>query len=184
MKYFKYNKHLTEESRKYRFLYFCFLNTKLVYVGATHLLESRLKYHGFPFNLYRCIKGTTNQINRWELKLIKKYKPINNWNGICRTGKWFRENGYLVNYHKGKILSQPIFPKINSKYKESEYNKSTYYKRDYNPRSRRGYKHKISYSKDDTLWIRDKYFSRDGKERSYKFNRQENGSYCEVRGDN
>ena len=170
MKYMKYNKHLNETSKMYRYLYFCFLNTKLVYVGASHILESRLKHHCFPFNLYRYIKGKTKQVNRWEQKLIRKYKPINNWNGICRAGKWFRENGYLVSYHRGKIISQSIFPKINSSYKESEYNKSRYYRREERPSSS-GHKFRIIYSKDDKLWIRDEY------DRKHKFNRQENGSY-------
>ena len=44
MKYIRHNQHLTEEDKKYRYLYFCLLNTKLVYVGASHLLESRLRY--------------------------------------------------------------------------------------------------------------------------------------------
>ena len=79
MKYIKHNQHLTEEDKKHRYLYFCLLNTKLVYVGASHLLESRLRYHCFPFNEYRFIKGKTDRVNKWEKKLIRKYKPINNY---------------------------------------------------------------------------------------------------------
>ena len=170
MKYMKYHQHLTETDKEHRYLYFCLLNTKLVYVGASHLLESRLRDHFFPFNQYRSIKGKTEQVNRWEKKLINRYKPINNWHGLRRAGKWFRENGYLVSYHRGKILSQPIFPKINSSYKDPEYNKSRYYRREYRP-SRSGHKFRIVYSKDDKLWIRDEH------DRKHKFNRQENGSY-------
>jgi hypothetical protein len=173
MKYLKHNQHITGRDREYRDLYFCFLNTKLVYVGASHLLESRLRDHRFPFNEYRFIKGKTNQVNKWERKLIRKYQPINNWHGLCRAGKWFRENGYLVSYHTGKILSQPIFPKVNSTYKDPKYNKSKYYRREERP-SRSGSKYRITYSKDNKLWIRDEHG------RKTQFVRQENSSYKMV----
>ena len=108
-----------------------------------------------------------------SIDIIRKYKPINNWHGLRRAGKWFRENGYLVSYHRGKIISQSIFPKINSSYKESEYNKSRYYRREERP-SRSGSKYRITYSKDNKLWIR---YEHGGKA---QFVRQENSSYKMV----
>jgi hypothetical protein len=170
MKYIKHNQHLTEEDRKYRYLYFCLLNTKLVYVGASHLLENRLRYHCFPFNEYRFIKGKTDQVNKWEKKLIRKYKPINNYLELLRDGKWFREGGELCYYGNGKIASQPIFPKLNSKYKDTKYNKSYYYRRS----NYRDGVYKIVKSKKDRLWVEMEHCS---KPVMVEFIKQNNSSY-------
>jgi hypothetical protein len=170
MKYIKHNQQLTEEDRKYRYLYFCLLNTKLVYVGASHLLESRLRDHRFPFNEYRFIKGKTNQVNKWEKKLIRKYKPINNSSELPKDGRWFKEDGDLNYYHNSKITSQPIFPKVNSKYKDPKYNKSYYYRRNYERIS----VYKIIKSKRDRLWAEMEHCS---KPVMVEFIKQSNGSY-------
>ena len=176
MKYIKHNQHLTEEDKKHRYLYFCLLNTKLVYVGASHLLESRLRYHCFPFNEYRFIKGKTDRVNKWEKKLIRKYKPINNYLELSRDGKWFRENGYLVCYHNGKTVSQPTFPKVNSTYKDPEYNKSEYYRREHS----RTNTYKIIKFKGNSLWIKMKYLN---KSVMVEFIKQSNNSYKMVKED-
>jgi hypothetical protein len=170
MKYIRHNQHLTEEDKKHRYLYFCLLNTKLVYVGASHLLENRLRYHYFPFNEYRFIKGKTDRVNKWERKLIRKYKPINNYLELSRDGKWFRENGYLVCYDNGKIASQPIFPKVNSTHKDPKYNKSFYYRREHSSTN----VYKIIKSKNDRLWIEMEYCN---KSIMIEFIKQSNGSY-------
>ena len=167
MKYIKYQQHLTEICKKYRYLYFCFLNTKLVYVGATHLIQNRLRDHRFPFNEYRFIKGKTEQINRWEKKLIKKYKPINNYIGLPRRSKWVRENGSIIYFHNGAIVCSPIFPKVNSKYKDPKYNKSEYYRRE----RPSGYEYPIVKAKNNALW----FYCEDG--RLTKLIKQNNNEY-------
>jgi hypothetical protein len=170
MKYIKHNQHLTKTDKEHRNLYFCLLNTKLVYVGASHLLENRLRHHCFPFNQYRFIKGKTDRVNKWEKKLIRKYKPINNYLELPRNGKWFKEGGYLACYDNGKITSPPIFPKINSTYKDPEYNKSEYYRRNHHEPSI----YKIIKSKKDRLWIEMEHHN---KPIIVEFIKQNNGSY-------
>jgi hypothetical protein len=116
------------------------------------------------------IAGKTDRVNKWERKLIRKYKPINNYLELSRDGKWFRENGYLVCYDNGKIASQPIFPKVNSTHKDPKYNKSFYYRREHSSTN----VYKIIKSKNDRLWIEMEYCN---KSIMIEFIKQSNGSY-------
>lgn len=64
------------------YIYFLINFDEIVYIGKSINYDARIVAHGFYYNLIRTIKTTKSLAEKWEKKLIKKYQPIHNKNGI------------------------------------------------------------------------------------------------------
>jgi len=124
------------------YVYFLIDYDEIVYVGKSINYEARITAHGFDYNLIRVIKTNEELGEKWETKLIKKYQPINNKDGIT-TFKIDLDTKKTCYRDMGKVRKyDPIKPKLNLKFKETHIKKKYYTSKD----SRR-----IYYSFEDTI---------------------------------
>ena len=123
-------------------VYFLINYDEIVYIGKSINYEGRITAHSFEYNLIRVIKTNENLGEKWETKLIKKYQPIHNKDGIT-TFKVDLDTKKTFYRDMGKIRKyDPIKPKLNLKFKETHIIKKYYTSKD----SRR-----IYYSFQDTV---------------------------------
>ena len=130
------------KSKNICYVYFLINYDEIVYIGKSINYEARITAHGFDYNLIRVIKTNEDLGEKWETKLIKKYQPIHNKDGIS-TFKVDLETRKTCYTSMSKVRKyDPIKPKLNLKFKETHIKKKYYTSKD----SRR-----IYYSFEDTV---------------------------------
>ena len=107
-------------------VYFLINYDEVVYIGKSINYESRITAHGFDYNLIRVIKTNEDLGEKWETKLIKKYQPIHNKDGI-NTYKAYQ----IIKNGDTRFIGivrkyDSVKPKLNLKFKET-YIKKKYY---------------------------------------------------------
>ena len=108
------------------YVYFLIDYDEIVYVGKSINYEARITAHGFDYNLIRVIKTNEELGEKWETKLIKKYQPIHNKNGI-NVYKAYRKLKKGDMYSLGMVRKyDSVKPRLNLKFKET-YIKKKYY---------------------------------------------------------
>ena len=130
------------KSKNICYVYFLINYDEIVYIGKSINYEARITAHNFDYNLIRVIKTNEDLGEKWETKLIKKYQPIHNKDGIS-TFKVDLDTKKSSYRDMGKVRKyDPIKPKLNLKFKETHIKKKYYTSKD----SRR-----IYYSFEDTV---------------------------------
>ena len=130
------------KSKNICYVYFLINYDQIVYIGKSINYEARITAHGFDYNLIRVIKTNEDLGEKWETKLIKKYQPIHNKDGIS-TFKVDLETRKTCYTGMSKVRKyDPVKPQLNLKFKETHIKKKYYTSKD----SRR-----IYYSFEDTV---------------------------------
>jgi len=112
------------------YVYFLINYDEIVYIGKSINYEARITAHGFDYNLIRVIKTNEELGEKWETKLIKKYQPINNKDGIT-TFKIDLDTKKTCYRDMAKVRKyEPIKPKLNLKFKETHIIKKYYTSKD------------------------------------------------------
>ena len=114
------------KSKNICYVYFLINYDEVVYIGKSINYEARITAHGFEYNLIRVIKTNEDLGEKWETKLIKKYQPIHNKDGIFtfKVDLETRKNCYTSMSKVRKY--DPVKPKLNLKFIET-YIKKKYY---------------------------------------------------------
>jgi len=124
---YKIAHHFLKQDNVY-YIYFLINYNEIVYIGKSINYQARITAHGFDYNLIRVIKTNDNLADKWETKLIKKYQPIHNKDGITsyKAYLWSKDRG--KNYANiGKVRKYAVKkPILNLKFKKT-YIKQTYY---------------------------------------------------------
>ena len=110
------------------YVYFLFYFDQLVYIGKSINPDSRITAHSFKHNLIRKIKTTELLAEKWETKLIKRYKPIHNKSGVKYFKAYFyTKKSYLNPYLRIRLESNKkinLNLKFNKKIISGKINKS------------------------------------------------------------
>ena len=114
------------KSKNICYVYFLINYDEIVYIGKSINYEARITAHGFEYNLIRVIKTNEDLGEKWETKLIKKYQPIHNKDGIS-TFKVDLETRKTCYTGMSKVRKyDPIKPQLNLKFKETHIKKKYY----------------------------------------------------------
>ena len=114
------------KSKNICYIYFLINYDEIVYVGKSINYEARITAHGFDYNLIRVIKTNEELGEKWETKLIKKYQPIHNKNGI-NVYKAYRKLKKGDMYSLGMVRKyDSVKPRLNLKFKETHIKKKYY----------------------------------------------------------
>tara|TARA_R110000765_G_scaffold306397_1_gene400291 strand:- start:43 stop:786 length:744 start_codon:yes stop_codon:yes gene_type:complete len=114
------------KSKNICYVYFLINYDEIVYIGKSINYEARITAHGFEYNLIRVIKTNEDLGEKWEIKLIKKYQPIHNKDGIS-TFKVDLETRKTCYTGMSKVRKyDPIKPQLNLKFKETHVKKKYY----------------------------------------------------------
>ena len=114
------------KSKNICYVYFLINYDEIVYIGKSINYEARITAHGFDYNLIRVIKTNEDLGEKWETKLIKKYQPIHNKDGIS-TFKVDLETRKTCYTGMSKVRKyDPIKPQLNLKFKETHIKKKYY----------------------------------------------------------
>ena len=114
------------KSKNICYVYFLINYDEIVYIGKSINYEARITAHGFEYNLIRVIKTNEDLGEKWETKLIKKYQPIHNKDGIS-TFKVDLETRKTCYTGMSKVRKyDPIKPQLNLKFKETHVKKKYY----------------------------------------------------------
>ena len=114
------------KSKNICYVYFLINYDEIVYIGKSINYEARITAHGFEYNLIRVIKTNEELGEKWETKLIKKYQPIHNKDGIS-TFKVDLETRKTCYTGMSKVRKyDPIKPQLNLKFKETHIKKKYY----------------------------------------------------------
>ena len=114
------------KSKNICYVYFLINYDEIVYIGKSINYEARITAHGFEYNLIRVIKTNEDLGEKWETKLIKKYQPIHNKDGIS-TFKVDLETRKTCYTGMSKVRKyNPIKPQLNLKFKETHIKKKYY----------------------------------------------------------
>jgi hypothetical protein len=124
--------HQFLKNEKVYYIYFLINYDQIVYVGKSINYQARITAHNFEYNLIRVIKTNKQLADKWETKLIKKYQPIHNKEGITcyKAYLWSKDIG--KNYHSiTKVRKYNILkPKLNVKFKQTHIKHSYYIGKD------------------------------------------------------
>ena len=114
------------KSKNICYVYFLINYDEIVYIGKSINYEARITAHNFDYNLIRVIKTNEDLGEKWEIKLIKKYQPIHNKDGIS-TFKVDLETRKTCYTGMSKVRKyNPIKPQLNLKFKETHIKKKYY----------------------------------------------------------
>ena len=114
------------KSKNICYVYFLINYDEIVYIGKSINYEARITAHNFDYNLIRVIKTNEDLGEKWEIKLIKKYQPIHNKDGIS-TFKVDLETRKTCYTGMSKVRKyDPIKPQLNLKFKETHIKKKYY----------------------------------------------------------
>ena len=115
------------KSEKVYYIYFLINYDQIVYIGKSINYQARITAHNFEYNLIRVIKTNKKLADKWETKLIKKYQPINNKDGIESYKTYVHSNRSTTNYFVKVRKYNALKSKLNIKFKETHI-KNSYYK--------------------------------------------------------
>jgi hypothetical protein len=119
--------HQFLKSEKVYYIYFLINYDQIVYIGKSINYQARITAHNFEYNLIRVIKTNKKLADKWEIKLIRKYQPINNKDGIESYKTYVHSNRRTTNYFVKIRKYNVLKSKLNIKFKQT-YIKDFYYR--------------------------------------------------------
>lgn len=97
-------KYFTRADLKLCGIYFLYKRKKLVYIGQTINLLSRLYSHEIDFDAIRFIPCRQFDLEKYEVRWIKKFKPKNNFRHLYKmVGPYFGERKKVPIKHIQKL---------------------------------------------------------------------------------